>query len=154
MEGDRKAWPLQVLFLLALVGGAIGLFEPQLFAVTQAAGTTGTPTAPDRTVAWVLVAIAAASAVALYVPAAMQTFKILDALGSATERRAGTLLARIGQPDNATTGTLLARMKNLDEAFGTAKDREAGTLLARMGNLETLLERLCRACEDRLARGA
>ena len=53
-----------------------------------------------------------------------------------------------------TTGTLLARMKSLDEAFGTANDRQAGTLLARMGNLETLLERLCLTCEEGLAKGA
>src|SRR5271165_319514 len=50
MDADSgRTWPLQLVFLLTMIGGAAGLVEPKLFGA-------GTP--PDRTIPWVLFGVA------------------------------------------------------------------------------------------------
>ncbi len=149
MDGDGKTWPLQIVLLLALIGGAVGLFEPQLFgAEAQAVAPQGPGTKPDHTVGWVLIAIAVLSAFVLYAPVLIETFGLRARIGTVNSPQAGTLLARmktledllgaLGSVTNPTAGTLLARMKTLEDllgALGSVTSPTAGSLLARIGSV-------------------
>ena len=123
MDADGKTWPLQIVFLLGIIGGAAGLFEPKLFDPGPE---------PHRTIPWILIAIASVSALILYIPLFKEIFHVRTAIGDRTNPASGTLLARIGNPENPAAGTLLARI-------GNPENPSAGTLVARMSSLETLL---------------
>lgn len=145
MDADNgRTWPLQLLFLLTMIGGAAGLVEPKLFG-------TGVP--PDRTIPWVLFGVAVVSASILYIPYIpffREIFRVREAMGDRTSPAPGTLLARIGDPANPAKGTLLALMGNLETlagALGSHDNPQPGTLLARIGSTDypedgTLLARI------------
>jgi hypothetical protein len=144
MDTEGKTWPLQLVFLLTMIGGAAGLVEPKLFG-------TGFP--PDRTIPWVLFGVAVVSASILYIPYIPFFREVLrdrEAIGVPANPAAGTLLARIGTPANPAAGTLLALMSNLETlagAVGAPNDPQPGTLLARIGSTDypgdgTLLARI------------
>ena len=132
MDADSgRTWPLQLVFLLTMIGGAAGLVEPKLFGA-------GTP--PDRTIPWVLFGVAVAIALILYIPYIpffREIFRVREAMGNPVNPGAGTLLARIGNPANPAKGTLLALMTNLETlagAVGSPNNPQPGTLLARIGS--------------------
>src|SRR6516162_4427053 len=128
MDADGKTWPLQIVFLLGIIGGAAGLFEPKLFDPGPE---------PHRTIPWILIAIASVSALILYIPLFKEIFHVRTAIGDRTNPASGTLLARIGNPENPAAGTLLARLRTLETfaaALGAPNNPQPGTLLARIGS--------------------
>src|SRR5271166_1844293 len=142
MSADSRSWPLQLVFLLMLIGGALGLIEPKLFSSANP---------PERTIAVWLMVGAVVIAVVLYVPLFAQIFggvgTLLNATGMGTPANPaqGTLLQRIGAlgeaigvPANPPAGTLLQRIGAIADAVGSPANPQAGTLLARLANLEAL----------------
>jgi hypothetical protein len=150
MHGNGQSWPLQFFFLVMLIGAAIALIEPSLFA-----GPT------HQTLVYWLIGGALASAIILYIPALWAMYVGIGALlnrtavgtpgnpaagtllrrlanleaaiGNPANLQAGTLLARIGTPNAPEPGTLVALLANLEAAIGTLANPQAGTLLARIG---------------------
>ena len=147
MRSDGKIWPLQLVFVLTLIGAAIGLLEPQLFS---------SGSAPKETIPIILLAVAVAAALVLYFTRFQEAAAIGDPnnpqpgtllrlvttlteqIGTVANPQPGTLLARIGTVGNPEEGTLLARMGNLQTltaALGTPNNPQPGTLLARIGSV-------------------
>jgi hypothetical protein len=129
MENDLRAWPLQMVFIVALIGGAAGLVEPKLFD----AGST-----PGRTIPWILAAVAVVSALTLYIPVFRAVLRVSAGVGTPDNPADGTLLARIGATTAPLPGTVLGRLGSLAEATGSLANPQAGTLVARLGNLEAI----------------
>jgi hypothetical protein len=96
MSDNGRGWPLQLAFLLMLLGGAIGLLQPKLFS---------TEVSPDRTIPSFLFAGAVLSALVLYLPSWGLRARISNLEKLATS---------IGTSD-ATAGTLVSRIGNLEK---------------------------------------
>jgi hypothetical protein len=145
MHSNGQSWPLYLAFLIMLIGGIIGLIDPQLFS--------------NRWwIALILLVAGLLVASLLYIPSFVAMFKGVGtflnktAMGDPGAPAKGTLLHRIGSTENPGVGTLLHHLQTLGGAIGDAATPAPGTVLDRLekvsDRLETVLERLAKIEAD------
>jgi hypothetical protein len=97
MDTDGKVWPLQVVFFLTVIGGAVGLGEPKLFSAE---------TPPDREIAWVLIAFSIASALLLYLALFRGIFRVAKGIGDPANPEVGTEITHRAPGSRRAAGSL------------------------------------------------
>ena len=130
MNTDVKTWPLQLIFILTLIGGIVGLIDPSIF---------DRGASPSLTLPYVLSGVAVVSALLLYIPLLRVAYLAREGIGNPANPAAGTLLARFGETGNPGAGTLLNRIGSLVDAIGAPPNPGAGTLLERLNTLASAL---------------
>jgi hypothetical protein len=135
MESKGQFWPLYVVFITTVIGGAIGLLHPQTF---------GQPSS-DLTVGSVLGSVALVMAIAFAVPIGLGYALVPWRLGAVGQPNRDSVLGRlralqwaIGE-DQAQTddNRLLGRLRALQQAIGANQaEPDANSLSGRLRALQ------------------